>query len=114
MLIALIIGVFHLRPASIRLCKRQGQHVEEFMVKTLADEDEQLWNEHGLLRELWKPKKILHVWILLDGLDGLRVAQIFHVLYNQSAHNHAGGLVAGTIVDILQTLVVFFLYFVPW
>ena len=114
MVFTLIIGIFRLRLASLCLCEHQGQHVEEFMVKTLADENEQLWNEHWLLRELWKTKKILHVWILLDGLDGLRVAQIFHVLYNQCAHNHAGGLVARTIVDILQTPVVFFLDFVPW
>ena len=50
------------------LAKKQGQQVEEFMIKTLANLDEQLWNENGFLRELGKPKQILHIGILLDGL----------------------------------------------
>ena len=56
------------------LAKKQGQQVEEFMIKTLANLDEQLWNENGFLRELGKPKQILHIGILLDGLDGLLIA----------------------------------------
>ena len=57
------------------LAKKQGQQVEEFMIKTLANLDEQPWNENGVLRELGKPKHILHIGILLDGLDGLLIAQ---------------------------------------
>lgn len=35
-----------------------------------------IWlNENGVLRELGKPKQILHIGILLDGLDGLLIAQ---------------------------------------
>ena len=35
------------------------------------------------------------------------------MLHYQSADNHAGGLVARTVVPVLQTLVVFLLYLVP-
>ena len=54
---------------------------EEVLVKALADQNEQLWYEHGLFRELGKPKQILHVRILLDSLDGLLIAQILHMLH---------------------------------
>lgn len=47
----------------------QGRHFEEVLVKALADQNEQLWYEHGLFRELGKPKQILHVRILLDSLE---------------------------------------------
>ncbi|WP_156104795.1 hypothetical protein [Hoylesella timonensis] len=43
--------------ASIHLCKHQGKHVEEIMVKTLADKDEQLGNENRLFRELVNPER---------------------------------------------------------
>ena len=56
---------------------------------------------------------VLHVGILLDGLDGLLIAQPFNMLHYQSTNNHAGGLVARTVVPVLQTLVVFLLYLVP-
>ena len=49
----------------------QGRHFEEVLVKALADQNEQLGYEHGLFRELGKPKQILHVRILLDSLDSL-------------------------------------------
>ena len=48
------------------LAKKQA---EEVLVKALADQNEQFGYEHGLFRELGKPKQILHVRILLDGLD---------------------------------------------
>ena len=50
------------------LAKKQA---EEVLVKALADQNEQFGYEHGLFRELGKPKQILHVRILLDGLDCL-------------------------------------------
>ena len=53
---------------------------------------------------------VLHVGILLDGL---LIAQPLNMLHYQSADNHAGGLVARTVVPVLQTLVVFLLYLVP-
>ena len=56
---------------------------------------------------------VLHVGILLDGLDGLLIAQPFNMLHYQSTNNHAGGLVACTVVSVLQSLVVFLLYLVP-
>ena len=40
------------------LAKKQA---EEVLVKALADQNEQLGYEHGLFRELGKPKQILHV-----------------------------------------------------
>ena len=54
---------------SVRFAQYQGQHFEEVLVKALADQNEQLWYEHGLFRELGKPKQILHVRILLDSLE---------------------------------------------
>ena len=53
---------------------------------------------------------VLHVGILLDGL---LIAQPLNMLHYQSTNNHAGGLVACTVVSVLQTLVVFLLYLVP-
>ena len=94
------------------LAKKQGQQVEEFMIKTLANLDEQLWNENGFLRELGKPKQILHTGILLDGLDGLLIAQpLWHA--SLSEHQQPCGLIACTVVSVLQSLVVFLLYLVP-
>ena len=69
--------------------------------------------EHGLFRELGKSKQILHVRILLDGLDGLLIAQVLHMLHYQGTNNHAGGLVASSAMDVPQTLVVFFFDFGP-
>ena len=60
---------FFLRFASVRFAQYQGQHIEEVLVKALADQNEQLGYEHGLFRELGKPKQILHVRILLDSLE---------------------------------------------
>mgnify|MGYP007006465949 CR=1 FL=1 len=57
------------------LAKKQA---EEVLVKALADQNEQLGYEHGLFRELGKPKQILHVRILLDSL---LIAQILHMLH---------------------------------
>ena len=107
--IAVLVGAFFLRLASVRFGQHQGQHVEEVLVKTLADQNEQLWYEHGLFRELGKTKQILHVRILLDGLDGLLVAQILHMLHYNGTNNHASGLVACSAMAVPQTLVVFFL-----
>lgn len=89
--------------ACCRLPPKQGQQVEGFVVKALPDQHEQLWNENGFLRELGKPKQILHVGILLDGLDGLLIAQPLNMLHYQSADNHAGGLIACTVVTVLQS-----------
>lgn len=111
--IAVLVGVDLLRLAAVRLRQQQGQQVEEFVVEALADQHEQLWNENGSLRELGKPKQILHVGILLDDLDGLLIAQPLDMLHYQSANNHAGGLIACTVVPVLQSLVVFLLYLVP-
>ena len=41
------------------------------------------------------------------------VAKILNMLHYQSTNNHAGGLVACTVVSVLQSLVVFLLYLVP-
>ena len=71
----------HVVLAPVRFGQYQGQHVEEVLVKALADQNEQLGYEHGLFRELGKPKQILHVRILLDCLDGLLIAQILHMLH---------------------------------
>ena len=60
---------FFLQFASVRFGQYQGQHFEEVLVKALADQNEQLGYEHGLFRELGKPKQILHVRILLDSLE---------------------------------------------
>lgn len=111
--IAVLVGVDLLRLAAVCLRQQQGQQVEEFMIETLANLDEQLWNENGFLRELGKPKQILHIGILLDGLDGLLIAQPLNMLHYQSTNNHAGRLVACTVVSVLQSLVVFLLYLVP-
>ena len=113
MVIAVLVGVDLLRLAAVCLRQQQGQQVEEFMIKTLVNLDEQLWNENGFLCEFGKPKQILHVRILLDGLDGLLIAQPFNMLHYQSTNNHAGGLIACTVVSVLQSLVVFLLYLVP-
>ena len=67
--IAVLVGAFLLRLAPVRFGQHQGQHVEEVLVKALADQNEQLGYEHGLFRELGKPKQILHVRILLDSLE---------------------------------------------
>ena len=106
--IAVLVGAFLLRLASVRFGQYQGQHVEEVLVKALADQNEQLWYEHGLFRELGKSKQILHVRALLDGLDGLLVTQILHMLHYDGTNNHAGGLVACSAMAVPQTLVVFF------
>ena len=37
----------------------------------------------------------------------------YGMLHYQSTNNHAGGLVACTVVSVLQSLVVFLLYLVP-
>ena len=79
--IAVLVGAVLIRLASVRFGQYQGQHVEEVLIKALADQNEQLRHEHGLFRELGKPKQILHVRILLDGLDGLLIAQILHMLH---------------------------------
>ena len=59
----------------------QGRHFEEVLVKALADQNEQLGYEHGLFRELGKPKQILHVRILLDGQ--IVLSQFFIVICRQ-------------------------------
>ena len=56
---------------------------------------------------------VLHVGILLDGLMVFSSISPSGMLHYQSADNHAGGLVARTVVPVLQTLVVFLLYLVP-
>ena len=44
----------------------QGRHFEEVLVKALADQNEQLGYEHGLFRELGKPKHLPYLyWCLL-------------------------------------------------
>lgn len=53
--------------------REQGKYYT--LDEALANLDEQLWNENGFLRELGKPKQILHIGILQDGLDGLLIAQ---------------------------------------
>ena len=45
--------------------------------------------------------------------DGLLVTQSLNMFHYQGSHNHAGGLVARTVVRIPQALVVFLLYLVP-
>ena len=112
--IAVLIGVLALWHAAVCLGQHQRQHVEELLVKTLADQNKQLGDEHGMLRKAGKPQKVLHVGVLLDGLDGLLIAQVLHVLHYQRADHHTGWLVAGTTVFIAQALVVFLLYLVPW
>ena len=67
--------MFLLRLAPVCFRQHQGQHVEEVMVESLADKDEQLWNEFRLFRKHLKPKQVLHVGILLNGLDGVLIAQ---------------------------------------
>ena len=111
--IVVLVGVDLLRLAAVCLRQQQGQQVEEFMIETLANLDEQLWNENGFLRELGKPKQILHVGILLDGLDGLLIAQPLNMLHYQSTNNHTSRLIACPVVSVLQSLVVFLLYLVP-
>ena len=88
--IAVLVGVDLLRLAAVCLRQQQGQQVEEFMIKTLANLDEQLWNENGFLRKLGKPKpkQILHIGILLDGLDGLDGLLIAQPLWHASLSEH--------------------------
>ena len=74
--------MFLLRLAPVCFRQHQGQHVEEVMVESLADKDEQLWNEYRLFRKLLKPKQLLHVGVLLNGLDGFLIAQFFHMLHD--------------------------------
>ena len=100
--------------ASIHLCKHQGKHVEEIMVKTLADKDEQLGKENRLFHELVKTEQILHVRVLLNGLNGLLVTQILHMLHYQGTYHHADRLVARAAMTVLQVLVIFLLNPVPW
>ena len=78
--IAVLVGVDLLRLAAVCLRQQQGQQVEEFMIETLANLDEQLWNENGFLRELGKPKQILHIGILLDGLLIAQPLNMLHYL----------------------------------
>ena len=40
---------------------------------------------------------VLHVGILLDGLDGLLIAQSLNMLHYQSAKNHASGLLFASL-----------------
>ena len=79
--IAVLVGVDLLRLAAVCLRQQQGQQVEEFVVEALADQHKQIWNENGFLRELGKPKQILHIGILLDGLDDLLIAQPLNMLH---------------------------------
>lgn len=81
-IVAVLVGVFLLRLAPVCFRQHQGQHVEEVMVESLADKDEQLWNEYRLFRKLLKPKQVLNVGILLNDLDGLLIAQFLHMLHN--------------------------------
>ena len=74
MIISFLINVFLLRLAAVRFRQHQGQHIEEVMVKPLADQHEQLRHEHRFFRELRKSQQILHVWVLLNCLNGLLVA----------------------------------------
>lgn len=80
--VAVLVGVFLLRLAPVCFRQHQGQHVEEVMIESLADKDEQLGNEYRLFRKLLKPKQVLHVGILLNGLDGVLIAQFFHMLHD--------------------------------
>ena len=80
-IVAVLVGVFLLRLAPVCFRQHQGQHVEEIMIESLADKDEQLGNEYRLFRKLLKPKQVLHVGILLDGLNGLLIAQFFQLLW---------------------------------
>lgn len=114
MVVAVLVRALPLRLASIHLRQHQGKHVEEIMVKTLADKDEQLGNENRLFHELVKTEQILHVRVLLNGLNGLLVTQILHMLHYQGTYHHAGGLVACAAMTVLQVLVIFLLNPVPW
>lgn len=114
MVVAVLVRALPLRLASILLRQHQGKHVEEIMVKTLADKDEQLGNKNRLFRELVKTKQILHVRVLLNGLNGLLVTQILHMFHYQGTYHHAGQLVARTTMTVLQVLVIFLLNPVPW
>ena len=82
MVVAVLVGVFLLRLAPVCFRQHQGQHVEEVMIESLADKDEQLWNEYRLFRKLLKPKQVLHVGVLLNGLNGFLIAQFFHMLHD--------------------------------
>ena len=84
------------------------------MVKTLADKDEQLGKENRLFHELVKTEQILHVRVLLNGLNGLLVTQILHMLHYQGTYHHADRLVARAAMTVLQVLVIFLLNPVPW
>ena len=55
--IAVLVGVDLLRLAAVCLRQQQGQQVEEFMIKTLANLDEQLWNENGFSVNLGSPSR---------------------------------------------------------
>ena len=81
-IVAVLVRALPLRLAPVCFRQHQGQHVEEVMVESLADKDEQLWNECRLFRKLFKPKQVLHVWVLLNGLDAFLIAQFFHMLHD--------------------------------
>ncbi len=81
-IVAVLVGMFLLRLAPVCFRQHQGQYVEEVVVESLADKDEQLWNENRLFRKLLKPKQILHIRFLLNGLDGFLIAQFFHMLHD--------------------------------
>ena len=44
-------------------------------LKAIVPKNKQLWNEYWLFRTLLKPKQVLHVGVLLNGLDGFLIAQ---------------------------------------
>ena len=49
----------------------------------------------------------------LDGQDGLLIGQVHLMFHNQCAHNHAGRLVTGSHVTVVQSGIVISLYFIP-
>jgi len=36
----------------------------------------------SIIRKLLKPEQVLHVGVLLNGLDGFLIAQFFHMLHD--------------------------------
>lgn len=103
-------GIF---PPYAELQKRIRKTVQVADLKAFADGHEQARIEYRCFRILTQAQHVLHIRILLDGQDGLLIGQVHLMFHNQCADNHAGRLVTGSHITVVQSGIVISLYLIP-
>lgn len=113
-IVVLAIALLRFGLAPFLLFKQTDSHFVYLLISdALADCDEQRGIENRLVGQLRETAHILHVWVLLDNLDGLLIREVHLVLDDHRGNNHPGWLVACTLILVVQFRVVDLLQFGP-